>query len=361
MASTCCMVPKLLCSPLSLWITLCIYCVYGEKPFEKLSLNNPGSGGPVISPPGATSLPTVLSLVGSTNGNGHGDGTGGGQGSVNSESATGPVKIPESYPPKGPGPGVPRIFALVIGIDTYPNLSRLRGAVNDALAMVAFLRSHLRVPKDRVRILLNEQVTRHAIIEAFRELESNSAIESGDPILIFYAGHGVSMPAPPGWEDGGGHSKIQGIAPYDYASDAFAIPDRTIGALITLIANEKGDNITAIFDCCHAFSVTRAVDNVRGVTLEDEIPHISKSGKGRYGFIYGYHVPNLLTIQTCSHGIGNLQNAIYVYRYWLIVPRIVKLTLLVMIPKPHTGLHSIITLQKLAITPSLMLEMTRLT
>lgn len=74
----------------------------------------------------------------------------------------------------------------------------------------------------------------------------------GDPIFIFFAGHGSELPAPRGWAAGGPDSKIQALVPQDYNSSAsdpkklvYAIPDRTVGALINKISREKGNNIVS--------------------------------------------------------------------------------------------------------------------
>lgn len=69
-----------------------------------------------------------------------------------------------------------------------------------------------------------------------------------DPILIYYAGHGGTLPAPPRWDSGSG-AKIQTIVPQDYnptkGEEVYPIPDRTIGGLIDGIADKKGNNIVS--------------------------------------------------------------------------------------------------------------------
>ena len=87
-------------------------------------------------------------------------------------------------------------FALIIGIDEYANASKLSGAVADAKAMKQYLEKHFRVPEANIVSLFNEEASRLEIIKAFRKLRDNELIEKGDPIVIYYSGHGCERPMP---------------------------------------------------------------------------------------------------------------------------------------------------------------------
>ena len=83
-----------------------------------------------------------------------------------------------------------------------------------------------------------------------KAISFNNKIKEGDPILIYYAGHGGSANTPegwPGWEVGS-TGKIELLIPYDYSLPEgripkHGIPDRTLGALLSDLASKKGDNI----------------------------------------------------------------------------------------------------------------------
>ncbi|PVF99196.1 hypothetical protein CPB86DRAFT_783999 [Serendipita vermifera] len=155
------------------------------------------------------------------------------------------------------------LFALLIGINDYKSNEwpDLLGGIQDAMAMQDYLVNYMRIPPSRIRALHGEQATRSAIIHELRSLKNNPGINHGDPILIFFAGHGDATDAPPGWETE--DNEIQLLVPFDGdvrgedGQMTFSIPDRTLGALIQDIAKEKGDNITVVFDCCHSGSLTR--------------------------------------------------------------------------------------------------------
>jgi hypothetical protein len=146
------------------------------------------------------------------------------------------------------------LFALIIGINKYKcreDFGFLRGAVPDGHAFQDYLMKRLRVPKDQITTLFDEQATRFAIIRAFQRLSEDPRINKGDPIFIFYAGHGSQQRTPREWNVP--NEKIEVIIPYDCTSDETPalgyvvppIPDRTIGALIDEISRKKGDNIVS--------------------------------------------------------------------------------------------------------------------
>ncbi|KAA1472263.1 hypothetical protein DENSPDRAFT_881116 [Dentipellis sp. KUC8613] len=189
------------------------------------------------------------------------------------------AKIPTPIPvPSKP----PRFFALIIGINKYQsfNIAPLKGAVPDANQVEKYLKDDLGVPPDNIRNLRDKEATRAAIIQEFRALATDDRIQPGDPIFIFYAGHGSTAQAPEGWEAGG--PKIQLICPHDHLEtvdghQVVGIPDRTLGALLSNIAKQKGDNISVVFDCCHSGSGTRDDEFepdrlVRGIETSAPIP-----------------------------------------------------------------------------------------
>lgn len=144
----------------------------------------------------------------------------------------------------------PSLYALVIGINEYDQVRPLKGAVPDAEAVQEWLERDLNVPSDQICVLHDNKASRSAILGALKNLATDVRIKTGDPILIYYAGHGGELKSPAGWESGGPDSMIQSIIPQDYnetqGQQVLAIPDRTIGALIDDIAEKKGDNIVRV-------------------------------------------------------------------------------------------------------------------
>ena len=144
----------------------------------------------------------------------------------------------------------PHLFALIIGINIYESsqIPNLEGAVPDADAVRDYLQKHLGVPSSQIRDLRDSGATRAAIMEEIKAFAFNKKIKEGDPILIYYAGHGGSADTPKGWEVES-TGKTEFLIPYDHSSPLddsspkHGIPDRTIGALLSHLASKKGDNI----------------------------------------------------------------------------------------------------------------------
>ncbi|KAK0218653.1 caspase domain-containing protein [Armillaria fumosa] len=217
----------------------------------------------------------------------------------------------------------PSLFALVIGIDKYLSneISNLSGAVADIDAVNKFLQETLRVPKDQIKNLRNEEATRLTIEAAIKDLGNNPAIKKDDPILIFYAGHGAETNAPSGWASTNG--KMQMLVPHDFlpggSSDSKqgqGVLDVRFSHLLADLAAKKSDNITVILDCCHSGSGTRADDDdptyaVRGIdlpayyTIPDDLLHDIESDARASIISNGFKTTGLLShvlLAACRHG-----------------------------------------------------------
>jgi uncharacterized caspase-like protein len=82
------------------------------------------------------------------------------------------------------------LHAVVIGIDRYQDgvIPTLSWARADAQAIAGAL-EHIREDERRVHLLVDEQATRRSIMEAVGE-DVHRAVEPGDVVLIYFAGHG---------------------------------------------------------------------------------------------------------------------------------------------------------------------------
>jgi hypothetical protein len=153
--------------------------------------------------------------------------------------------------------------ALLIGIDEYPKFPldhRLRGGVNDANLMADRLREQFAFPSEQVRVLLNAEATREAILGEFDRMISETSQD--DAVVIFYSGHGSRMrdrekDEPDGWDET--------IVPYDSGRvigrevhENRDITDDEIYLKLRSLGQKTG-NITLIFDSCNSGTITRDV------------------------------------------------------------------------------------------------------
>jgi hypothetical protein len=120
--------------------------------------------------------------------------------------------------------------------------------------MYEFLTDDLAVPQSHIVSLRDNNATRAAIIGAIDNFSTDVRIKKGDPILIYFAGHGGLTKAEPEWKEKNGSEYIQVVFPWDYDPSApeqgesgHPIPDRTIRGLINKLSKAKGDNIVCWF------------------------------------------------------------------------------------------------------------------
>ena len=86
-----------------------------------------------------------------------------------------------------------------------------------------------------------------------KHLVNNPAIEPGDAIIFYFAGHGSSLRAPKGWF-GHNSKSVEVLCSYDHDTKGPSgrvpgLSDRSLHAMMKDLASVKGDNITLILDC----------------------------------------------------------------------------------------------------------------
>ena len=144
---------------------------------------------------------------------------------------------------------VPRGYALVIGVGTYPNLpanKQLGYAESDAEAVSRILLSNEggNIPPENLRKLIGRDATRERIEEALTKWLAPTA-KPEDRVIVYFAGHGVVTPA-------GGM-----LAPTDFD---LARPNETgysMKRLGDILANEvKAQWKVLLTDACHSGQIT---------------------------------------------------------------------------------------------------------
>lgn len=165
-------------------------------------------------------------------------------------------------------------FALMVGINDYSPYSKgpedpdhegdLFGCVEDITDMRELLTQFYEFADDskHIKILLDKEATREAIIAAFRSHLVENARKNPDGIFVFhYSGHGAS-----GIRDFNLDEKDRADECI-VTSESDAIVDDELGALTRELTdatkNNKEANITLIFDCCQSATVSRGRKGMR--------------------------------------------------------------------------------------------------
>ncbi|MGC1217018.1 MAG: caspase family protein [Phormidesmis sp.] len=152
------------------------------------------------------------------------------------------------------------LYALLVGINQYDERSRvasLRGCINDVKAMQSYLESRVDRTKTEthIRTLLDEQATRQAIIDGFREHLQQA--NEGDTVLFYYAGHGSQNTAPPEFWTVEPDRRNETLLCYDSRTEnSRDLADKELSKLIHEVSRSN-PHIVVVLDCCHSGSGTR--------------------------------------------------------------------------------------------------------
>jgi hypothetical protein len=153
--------------------------------------------------------------------------------------------------------------ALCVGINDYPyDGSDLNGCVNDAHAWADLLASHYGFAKSDIKLLLDAQATKDAVVAGLKELLTGA--KTGDVLVFTNSSHGTYIADTSGDEP----KYDEAMCPYDCA-DNLLVDDE----LRELFANlPKGVHFTVISDSCFSGTVTRAAvsESIPGLKTPDD-------------------------------------------------------------------------------------------
>lgn len=159
-------------------------------------------------------------------------------------------------------------LALLVGVDDYAHVNKLRGCVNDVKKMEYVLLNKFGFEKQNVAVLLNQQATHAAIVKAFQEqLINRAALNS--VVVFHFSGHGSHIR-----DDGMDEVDRldETIVPVDSrAANIFDITDDEINGLFKQLT-AKTKNVTFILDCCHSGASIRATATARKVADDTRMP-----------------------------------------------------------------------------------------
>ncbi len=155
-----------------------------------------------------------------------------------------------------------KIYALLVGIDTYHPQSRgvssLQGCVNDIEAIETYLRQRIATDERWELVnwkLTNDLATRQGVIDGFRQHLCQA--DSEDVVLFYYSGHGSYETAPEDFRNQERDGKIETLVCYDSrTSEGQDLADKELSYLIEQVA-KKNPHILIILDSCHSGTATR--------------------------------------------------------------------------------------------------------
>lgn len=136
------------------------------------------------------------------------------------------------------------------GASARGTISNLEGSTNDAQAIAQVITARFGFQRPNVRILLDKQATRQAILDSLVAMLARS--KAGDVAFFSYAGHGAlrrNTLTP-------GKQVDQTLVPVDANAGAEDIRDKELAAIVSPAA-ARGVIVTLVIDACNSGSITR--------------------------------------------------------------------------------------------------------
>ena len=158
--------------------------------------------------------------------------------------------------------------ALVIGIGTYATLPEkmfLEGPKNDVPLIVKLLKEKHGYADDSVRVLLDKDASRAAILASIDEWLVNGT-KAGDRVYFYFSGHGLQVKDASGDEEDG---LDEALSTFDIAAGdgdwTNVILDDEIDAML---AKLKDRAVSIVIDACHSGTISRSLSTKIGDAME---------------------------------------------------------------------------------------------
>ena len=194
------------------------------------------------------------------------------------------------------------VWAVIIGINKYPNVPNLKYAVNDAKAIYQLLVDVNQVPEENVTLLLDSEASLGRLRSTLGTVLKQKA-DKEDMVIIYFAGHGATERDAMSL-DGDGLEKY--ILPYNARMNdlyASAIPMREISYIFNRIQSER---LIFIADSCYSgASGGRTVGVPGGFRANISDTFLDRISKGKGRVIITASATNEVSVEddTLRHGV----------------------------------------------------------
>jgi hypothetical protein len=196
------------------------------------------------------------------------------------------------------------VWAVVVGINDYPQLPKLKYAVNDAREFHRFLTEKNRVPAENIILLINDQASLKNLRSTLGTRLKNAASQD-DMVIIFFAGHGATerdaMSA-----DGDGLEKY--LLPWETdPADLYstAMPMREIAHIFGRI---RSDRLIFIADSCYSGASGGRTISVTGTRANITDGFLERISGGRGKVIITASAANEVSVEK-----DDLQHGVFTY------------------------------------------------
>lgn len=172
-----------------------------------------------------------------------------------------------------------KIWAVVIGINDYPNIRKLKYAVNDARLFYDHLVKYNQIPAENVDLLINREATITRLRSTLGTHLKNRAGKE-DMVIIFFAGHGATEKDAMS-PDGDGLEKY--LLPYNADPKDLYATALPMGEISRIFSRIRSERLVFIADSCYSGASggrTIGITDIRANISEAFLERIA-GGKGR--------------------------------------------------------------------------------
>jgi Caspase domain len=193
-----------------------------------------------------------------------------------------------------------RVYALLIGIDAYPEgTDSLEGCVADASNVEDYLKTHCADPA--IVKLIDADASYANVIAQIRQHLSQAGKD--DVAYLHYSGHGARSTGAPEFAQYQLGERDQGLVCHDSRlGNNFDLADKELALLLAELAKNE-PHIAWVLDCCHSGSGTRDLEGssragVRGTTDGNFPRKLEAYLEGQYAAM---HVAGTLVVPQTPH------------------------------------------------------------
>ena len=193
------------------------------------------------------------------------------------------------------------VWAVVIGINDYPKLPKLKYAVNDAQAFFDLLAIGNQVPAANITLLVNDQATLRNLRSALG-IRLKEAADKDDMVIIYFAGHGAVEPDTKSLD-------ADGLEKYLLAYDsdpselyATGFPMREIAHILDRIRSER---LIFVADSCYSGASGGRTVSTGGIRANISDTFLDRIAGGRGKVIITASAANEVSVEKddLRHGV----------------------------------------------------------
>jgi uncharacterized caspase-like protein len=201
-------------------------------------------------------------------------------------------------------PSERNVWAVVVGINDYPQLPRLKYAVNDAREFYRLLVEKNRIPEKNITLLINDQ----ASLGNLRSLLGTHLKEAAgkeDMVIIFFAGHGAAEVDASSAEGDGLEKYLMTWEANPRDLYATAMPMVEIARILNRIRSER---LVFIVDSCYSGASGGRTVSTGGIRANIADTFLDRIAGGRGKVIITASAANEVSVEK-----DDLQHGVFTY------------------------------------------------